>query len=102
MPTLGTCEKWFNTTTKASYGFSIQPQGGGKDIFLHISAVERAGLSSLNDGQAIEYEEVSNKAKRQQRKFSRVRRWGSGPECGRWRNGEPGEEAGGFGRPFVF
>ena len=41
----------------------IQPQGGGKDVFVHISAVERAGLSSLNEGQAVEYEEVSNKGK---------------------------------------
>ena len=41
--------KWFNPTK--GYGF-IQPQGsGGKDIFVHISAVERAGLSSLNEGQ---------------------------------------------------
>lgn len=52
--------KWFNATK--GYGF-IQPQGGGKDVFVHISAVERAGLSSLNEGQAIEYEEVSNKGK---------------------------------------
>jgi cold shock protein len=44
------------------YGF-IQPQGGGKDVFVHISAVERAGLSRLNEGQAIEYEEVANKGK---------------------------------------
>jgi CspA family cold shock protein len=52
--------KWFNATK--GYGF-IQPQGGGKDVFVHISAVERAGLSSLNEGQAVEYEEVSNKGK---------------------------------------
>jgi cold shock protein len=58
MPT-GTV-KWFNATK--GYGF-IRPQGGGKDVFVHISAVERAGLSSLNEGQAVEYEEVSNKGK---------------------------------------
>jgi len=45
--------KWFNPTK--GYGF-IQPQGGGKDVFVHISAVERAGLSTLNDGQQVEYE----------------------------------------------
>ena len=44
--------KWFNPTK--GYGF-IQPQGGGgKDVFVHISAVERAGLSTLNEGQQIE------------------------------------------------
>ncbi len=58
MPT-GTV-KWFNS--QKGYGF-IQPQGGGKDVFVHISAVERAGLSSLNEGQVVEYEEVSNKGK---------------------------------------
>ena len=52
--------KWFNS--QKGYGF-ILPQGGGKDVFVHISAVERAGLSSLNEGQAIEYEEVTNKGK---------------------------------------
>jgi cold shock protein len=52
--------KWFNTTK--GYGF-IQPQGGGKDIFAHISAVERAGLSSLNEGQVVQYEEVSNRGR---------------------------------------
>jgi cold shock protein len=52
--------KWFNS--QKGYGF-IAPQGGGKDVFVHISAVERAGLSSLNDGQVVEYEEVANKGK---------------------------------------
>jgi CspA family cold shock protein len=53
--------KWFNPTK--GYGF-IQPQGGGgKDVFVHISAVEKAGLSTLNEGQVVEYEEVPNKGK---------------------------------------
>jgi CspA family cold shock protein len=52
--------KWFNS--QKGYGF-IAPQGGGKDVFVHISEVERAGLTGLNDGQAVEYEEVSNKGK---------------------------------------
>jgi cold shock protein len=52
--------KWFNPTK--GYGF-IQPQGGGKDVFVHIAAVERAGLQSLNDGQVIEYELVENRGK---------------------------------------
>jgi cold shock protein len=58
MPT-GTV-KWFNATK--GYGF-IRPQGGGNDVFVHISAVERAGLSSLNERQAIEFELVSNRGK---------------------------------------
>jgi cold shock CspA family protein len=52
--------KWFNPTK--GYGF-IQPAGGGKDVFVHISAVERAGLSTLNEGQAIEFEIVENRGK---------------------------------------
>ena len=52
--------KWFNPTK--GYGF-IQPQGGGKDVFVHISAVERAGLSTLNEGQIVQYEVVSNRGK---------------------------------------
>ena len=52
--------KWFNPTK--GYGF-IQPQGGGKDVFVHVSAVERAGLNSLNEGQVVEFEEVSSKGK---------------------------------------
>ena len=47
--------KWFNPTK--GYGF-IQPEDGSKDAFVHISAVERAGLTSLREGQKIEYELV--------------------------------------------
>jgi CspA family cold shock protein len=56
----GARSEWFNS--QKGYGF-IQPQGGGKDVFVHISAVEKAGLSSLNEGQVVEYEEVANKGK---------------------------------------
>jgi CspA family cold shock protein len=52
--------KWFNPTK--GYGF-IQPVGGGNDVFVHISAVERAGLRSLNEGQTVEYEIVENRGK---------------------------------------
>ena len=52
--------KWFNATK--GYGF-IQPDSGGKDVFVHISAVERAGVSNLNEGQVIDFEEVSNRCK---------------------------------------
>jgi cold shock protein len=46
--------KWFNATK--GFGF-IQPDNGGNDVFVHISAVERAGLSDLKEGQKISYEE---------------------------------------------
>jgi CspA family cold shock protein len=52
--------KWFNATK--GYGF-IQPDKGGKDVFVHISAVERAGLGSLNEGAKISYEEMENRGK---------------------------------------
>jgi CspA family cold shock protein len=52
--------KWFNS--QKGYGF-IQPQAGGQDVFVHISAVERAGLSSLNEGQQVEYEIVTDRGK---------------------------------------
>jgi len=45
--------KWFNSTK--GFGF-IAPDGGGNDVFVHISAVERAGLTTLNDNQKISYE----------------------------------------------
>ena len=52
--------KWFNTTK--GYGF-IQPDGGGKDVFVHISAVERAGFSSLAEGAKVSYEIVADRGK---------------------------------------
>jgi CspA family cold shock protein len=52
--------KWFNS--QKGYGF-IAPPGGGKDVFVHISAVEKAGLSTLNEGQRVEYQEVADKGK---------------------------------------
>ena len=45
--------KWFNSTK--GYGF-IQPDDGGKDVFVHVSAVERSDLGSLNEGQKVEFE----------------------------------------------
>ena len=50
--------KWFNSTK--GYGF-IQPDDGGKDVFVHISAVERAGLGTLREGQKISYEFVADR-----------------------------------------
>jgi cold shock protein len=52
--------KWFNPTK--GYGF-IRPSTGDKDVFVHISAVERAGLSTLNEGQNVEYELVTNRGR---------------------------------------
>jgi CspA family cold shock protein len=50
--------KWFNG--QKGFGF-IQPDDGGKDVFVHISAVERAGMQSLNEGQKISYEVVADR-----------------------------------------
>jgi CspA family cold shock protein len=52
--------KFFNTSK--GFGF-IEPSDGGKDVFVHISAVERAGLSSLNEGDKVSYEVVSERGK---------------------------------------
>ena len=52
--------KWFNSTK--GFGF-IQPDNGGKDVFVHISAVEKAGIGSLNEGDKVSYEEVANRGK---------------------------------------
>jgi cold shock protein len=50
--------KWFNG--QKGYGF-IQPDDGGKDVFVHISAVEQAGLGSLNEGQKVSFEAVADR-----------------------------------------
>ncbi len=52
--------KWFNTTK--GYGF-IQPSEGGADVFVHISAVQRAGLQGLSDGQKVSYELQNERGK---------------------------------------
>ena len=52
--------KWFNPTK--GFGF-IVPDNGGKDVFVHISAVEKAGLKTLNEGQKVEYELQENRGK---------------------------------------
>jgi cold shock protein len=50
--------KWFNS--QKGYGF-IQPDDGSQDVFVHISAVERAGMSSLNEGQKVSFDVVANR-----------------------------------------
>jgi len=50
--------KWFNN--QKGFGF-IQPEDGGKDVFVHISAVERAGMSKLNEGQKVSFDVVADR-----------------------------------------
>ena len=50
--------KWFNG--QKGFGF-IEPEGGGQDVFVHISAVERAGMSTLNEGQKVSFEVVADR-----------------------------------------
>ena len=52
--------KWFNPTK--GFGF-IEPNDGGNDVFVHISAVEKAGMRSLNEGQAVEYDVQTERGK---------------------------------------
>jgi CspA family cold shock protein len=52
--------KWFNASK--GYGF-IQPDGGGRDVFVHISAVEKAGYTSLADGAKVSFDVVANRGK---------------------------------------
>jgi CspA family cold shock protein len=50
--------KWFNS--QKGFGF-IEPETGGKDVFVHISAVERAGMSTLNEGQKVSFDVVADR-----------------------------------------
>jgi cold shock protein len=52
--------KWFNA--QKGFGF-IQPQDGGKDVFVHISAVERAGMGTLNEGQKVKFDIIQDRGK---------------------------------------
>ena len=52
--------KWFNS--EKGFGF-IQPQGGGKDVFVHITAVQAAGLTSLDENQRVSYDVISERGK---------------------------------------
>ncbi len=52
--------KWFNGTK--GFGF-IQPDDGGKDVFVHVSAVEKAGMRGLNEGQKVQYDIVASRGK---------------------------------------
>ncbi len=65
---LGTV-KWFNA--QKGFGF-IQPDDGGKDVFVHISAVERAGLGALSEGQKLRYEVVTERGKQAADHLSRA------------------------------
>ncbi len=52
--------KWFNTVK--GYGF-IQPEGGGNDVFVHVTAVQQAGMDKLNEGQKIQYELIRDRGR---------------------------------------
>ena len=52
--------KWFNSTK--GFGF-IQPEGGAKDVFVHISAVEKAGMSTLNENQRVSFDVLTERGK---------------------------------------
>jgi len=62
--------KWFNA--QKGYGF-IQPEDGSKDVFVHISAVERAGIASLNEGQKLRYEIATDRGKQSAANLSLVK-----------------------------
>lgn len=52
--------KWFNTTK--GFGF-IEPEGGAKDVFVHISAVQKAGMDTLNEGQRVSFDVLTERGK---------------------------------------
>lgn len=61
--------KWFNPTK--GFGF-IEPTDGGKDVFVHISAVEKAGFRSLNEGEMVEYEVQQDRGKESAQNLKKV------------------------------
>jgi CspA family cold shock protein len=61
--------KWFNA--QKGYGF-IQPDGGGKDVFVHASAVERAGMTTLQEGQKVSYELATDRGKTSAANLQRI------------------------------
>ena len=67
--------KWFNIGK--GYGF-IKPNGGDRDVFVHITAVERAGLSTLNEGQAVEYQVVTTRGRQSAEHLKAIAMSGSG------------------------
>jgi cold shock protein len=67
--------KWFNSGM--GYGF-IKPDDGGRDVFVHVSAVERAGLNTLSEGQAIEYQVVTTRGRQSAEQLKAVAMSGSG------------------------
>src|SRR5262245_44924683 len=85
--------KWFNPTK--GYGF-IRPSSGEKDVFVHISAVERAGLSTLNEGQTVEYELVTNRGKTSAENLKVAGRGGESGRSAREFCRDPQPCAGGF------
>src|SRR6185312_6124529 len=72
--------KWFNATK--GYGF-IAPDNGGKDVFVHISAVEKSGLGDLREGAKVSYDEVPNKGKTSAENLRAKRRAGWPVHAGR-------------------
>jgi CspA family cold shock protein len=69
--------KWFNETK--GFGF-IQPDDGGTDVFVHVSAVQRAGLRGLNEGQKISYELVRDR-KSGKMSADNLQAWGQNKSC---------------------
>jgi CspA family cold shock protein len=73
--------KWFNN--QRGFGF-IQPEDGGRDVFVHISAVERAGMSTLNEGQKVSFDVVADRrtGKSAAENLARVDRWAASRKDG--------------------
>ena len=71
--------KWYNPAK--GYGF-IQPVGAGKDVFVHVTAVERAGLDTLSEGQTVEYQVVTTRGRQSAEQLKAIAMSGSGNDRG--------------------